>query len=121
MIDFGLSDDQEALQRAAREFLATECPPALVRDTAREPDGVPGADLLLVAARTKAGSGPRGVSCFLVETDGPGRRVRPSETIDLTRRLGEVELRDATVGRDALLGREGEGWPLVARLLDLGA
>ena len=41
MIDFGLSEDQEALQRAAREFLARECPPTLVRETARVPDGVP--------------------------------------------------------------------------------
>src|SRR5262245_38792423 len=41
MIDFGLSDEQEALQRSAREFLARECPPALVRETAKSDDGVP--------------------------------------------------------------------------------
>src|SRR5262249_58532479 len=41
MIDFGLSEEQEALQRSAREFLARECPPALVRDTAKSDDGVP--------------------------------------------------------------------------------
>ena len=41
MIDFGLSEEQEALQRAARDFLARECPPALVRKTAKAPDGVP--------------------------------------------------------------------------------
>jgi alkylation response protein AidB-like acyl-CoA dehydrogenase len=241
MIDFGLADDQEALQRSARDFLARECPPALVRETAKLPDGVPralyakmaalgwtglavperdgglglgtlelalvaeemgravvpgpflgtqlviaalvqggttaqrnrwlprlvagetlgalayleegdrhdpagiglraasarggwrlggtklfvmgapGADLLLVAARTKAGSGPAGVSLFLVEAGARGVRVRPEETIDLTRRIGEVTLRDVTVGRDALIGRPGSGWPLLARLLDLGA
>jgi alkylation response protein AidB-like acyl-CoA dehydrogenase len=241
MIDFGLSDDQEALQRSAREFLARECPPALVRETAKLPDGVPralyakmaelgwtglvvperdgglglgalelalvmeevgravvpgpflgtqlviaalvhggttaqrkrwlpalvagesfgalayleegdrhdpagialratagrggwrlggtklfvmgapGAELLLVAARTKAGKGPAGVSLFLVEAGARGVRVRPEETIDLTRRIGEVTFRDVAVGRDALLGRPGAGWPLLARLLDLGA
>ena len=241
MIDFGLSEDQEALGRAARDFLARECPPALVRETARTPDGVPralytrmaelgwmglivpeaqgglglgilelalvleelgrvaapgpfagtqlviaallragtaaqrkrwlprlvggeifgavacleesdrhdpagimtrarasrqgftldgrklfvfgapGADLLLVAARTRAGSGPAGISLFLVEASGPGVRIRPEETIDLTRRVGEVELRGAAVPRDALLGKPGGGWPLLARLLDLGA
>jgi alkylation response protein AidB-like acyl-CoA dehydrogenase len=236
MIDFGLSDDQQALQRAAREFLAAECPPALVRETAKTPDGVPralykkmadngwmglmvpeaagglglgtlelalvleeigraavpgpflatqlvilallragsaaqraawlprliageafatlayleesdrhdaegitlaarrarggyrlsgeklfvldapGADLLLLAAR----SGRQSISLFLVE-QGRGVRLRPEETIDLTHRLAEVELRDVTLPRGALLGREGQGWPVLARLLDLGA
>jgi alkylation response protein AidB-like acyl-CoA dehydrogenase len=241
MIDFGLSEDQEALARAAREFLARECPPALVRETAKRPDGIPaalygkmaelgwpglvvpeahgglglgtlelvlvmeelgrvaapgpflgtqlviaallragsaaqrktwlpllvageahgalayleesdrhdpagitlrarrtrtgyvlsggkvfvpglpGAHVLLVAARTKAGPGAAGVSLFLVESAARGVRVKPQETIDLTRRIGEVELRDAAVGRDALVGKEGAGWPVLARLLDLGA
>ncbi len=240
-MDFGLSEDQEALAHSAREFLARECAPALVRETAKTPDGVPralyakmaelgwtglvvpekdgglglgahelahvleelgraaapgpflgtqlvaaalvragsaaqkkrwlprllagealgalayleesdrhdpagiaavargtakgwrlrgtklfvmgvpGADLLVVAARTRAGTGAAGVSLFLVEAGAPGVRVRPQETIDLTRRVGEVELRDAVVERGALLGRPGQGWPLLARLLDLGA
>jgi alkylation response protein AidB-like acyl-CoA dehydrogenase len=51
MMDFGLSDDQEALQRAARELLAAECPPALVRDTARSDDGVPRALYATLAAQ----------------------------------------------------------------------
>ena len=50
MIDFGLSEEQEALQRAAREFLARECPPALVRETAKVPDGVPRALYAKMAA-----------------------------------------------------------------------
>jgi len=41
MIDFGLSEDQEALQRSAREVLGKECQPALVRETARTADGIP--------------------------------------------------------------------------------
>src|SRR5262245_63508183 len=41
MIDFGLSEEQEAQQRSAHDFLARECPPALVRETARMDDGVP--------------------------------------------------------------------------------
>jgi alkylation response protein AidB-like acyl-CoA dehydrogenase len=236
VIDFGLSVDQEALARAAREFLARECPPALVRETAKSADGVPralyakmaelgwmglvvpeaqgglglgtlelalvleelgrvaapgpflgtqlviaallragsaaqrkrwlppltageahgalayleesdrhdeqgialrarkardgyrlagtkvfvlgvpGADLLLVAARSGTG-----VSLFLVEAGTTGVRLRPEETIDLTRRVGDVELRDVGVERGALLGREGGGAPVLARLLDLGA
>src|SRR5262245_66653215 len=41
MIGVGLAEEQEALQRSAREFLARECPPALVRETAKGDDGVP--------------------------------------------------------------------------------
>jgi alkylation response protein AidB-like acyl-CoA dehydrogenase len=39
-MEFGLSDDQEVLQRSAREFLAAECPPAVVRQAAENADGV---------------------------------------------------------------------------------
>jgi alkylation response protein AidB-like acyl-CoA dehydrogenase len=236
MIDFGLSEDQEALQRAARDFLARECPPALVRETAATADGVPralyrrmaelgwmgvlvpepagglgletldlalvceelgrvvapgpflgtqlviaallragsaaqrrawlprlvagdalatlayleeserhdaagitlrarrtrqgyrlsgtklfvegvpGVELLLVAARTG-----RGVTLFLVDPRSRGVRLRPSETIDLTRRVGEVALDDVAVDEAARLGPDGRGWPVLARLLDLGA
>jgi len=41
MIDFGLTDEQDALQRTARDVLAAECPPDLVRATADGADGVP--------------------------------------------------------------------------------
>ncbi len=41
MIDFGLTEEQDALQRAARELLASECPPELVRTTADSVDGLP--------------------------------------------------------------------------------
>ena len=239
MIDFGLSEDQEALQRAAREFLAAECPPALVRANAESGDGIPrglykkmaelgwmglvvpeklgglglstidlalvleelgravvpgpflptqlviaallkggtdaqratwlpaflagdafgtlaaaegdqtldpagirttatktrdgwtldgtkvfvqdapGADVLLVAARTKAGAGPAGISLFLVERRAKGVKVRPQEGFDLSRRTGEVQLKHVAVPKAALVGKEGQGWPLLARLFDL--
>lgn len=241
MIDFGLSEEQEALQRAAREFLARECPPALVRETANGDDGVPralyrqmaelgwlglvvpeahgglglgtldlalvleelgraaapgpflstqlairalmlagtaaqkktwlprlaageafatlahaeesdrhdpegvqlkaqkirggfqlrgtklfvpeapGADLFVVAARTRAGTGETGVSLFLVPRETKGVRVKPQHGVDITRRTGELVLRDATLPADALLGRLHGGWPVLARLLDLAA
>src|SRR5262245_23138383 len=237
MIDFGLSEEQEALQRSAHDFLARECPPALVRETARTDDGVPrdlyrkmaelgwmglivpekkgglglgaldlalvleelgrvaapgpflatqlviaalvragtaaqrgawlprllageafgslahleetdrhepggiqarakktrdgyvlpgtklfvpeaqAADVFLVAARTKAGSAATGVSLFLVERGARGLRVKPQQHVDVTRRFGEVVLKDVAVPRAALLGTEGQGWPVLARLL----
>jgi len=239
MIDFGLTEDQEALQRAAREFLAAECPPALVRDTAGDGDGIPralykkmaglgwmglvvperegglglstldlalvleelgravapgpflptqlviaallragtpaqraawlprflaadafgtlavsegglaydpagiqtrakkakggwvldgtkvfvqdapGSDVLLVAARTKAGSKETGISLFLVERATKGLKVRSHESFDLTRRSGEVVLKNVVVPKTALVGKEGTAWPLLLQLLDL--
>jgi len=38
-MDFGLSEEQELLQRSAREFLAEECPTAFVREMMRSDDG----------------------------------------------------------------------------------
>jgi alkylation response protein AidB-like acyl-CoA dehydrogenase len=241
MMDFGLSEAQEALQSSARAFLAAECPPELVRETARSEDGVPrglyrqlaelgwfsllvperdgglglgvldlalvleemgrvaapgpflstqlviaavlkgasarqrrrwlprltsgngfaavaaleddgrldatgiqtrarrsrggyqlngtkafvldapAADMLLVAARTKSGRNGAGVTLFMVERSAPGVRVQPNQTLDLTRRHGTIELRDVAVPAEARLGKEGEGGPLLERLLDLGA
>jgi alkylation response protein AidB-like acyl-CoA dehydrogenase len=40
-VDFGLSEEQELLQQSAREFLARECPPELVREVAKSDDGYP--------------------------------------------------------------------------------
>jgi alkylation response protein AidB-like acyl-CoA dehydrogenase len=40
-MDFGLSEDQELLQRSAAEFLASECPPSFVRELTRDEDGFP--------------------------------------------------------------------------------
>ena len=40
-MDFGLSEEQELLQRSAAEFLAAECPPSLVREAARDEEGYP--------------------------------------------------------------------------------
>ena len=38
-MDFGLSEEQELLQRSAREFLAQECPPTFVREMLKDKEG----------------------------------------------------------------------------------
>jgi alkylation response protein AidB-like acyl-CoA dehydrogenase len=40
-MDFGLSEDQQLLQRSAAEFLTSECPPSFVREVTRDEDGFP--------------------------------------------------------------------------------
>jgi alkylation response protein AidB-like acyl-CoA dehydrogenase len=237
-MDFGLSEEQEMLQRSAREFLTQECPPTFVREMYKEPDGfsrefhrkmaeqgwtgllipetynglglkmldmavlleemgravVPGpflfssvlstlaliqggtaaqkrtwlsrlaageavgtlafleaddrldaggvtlkakksrqeyalagtkmfvpfaavADLLLVAART-GGRGETGVSLFLVDRETPGLTIKPLEIFDQTRRVYEVGFKNVTVPNTALVGSEGQGWKILARLID---
>jgi alkylation response protein AidB-like acyl-CoA dehydrogenase len=240
-MDFGLSEEQELLQRSAREFLERECPPAFVREVAKSDDGyprgfyakmaelgwaglvvpeahggaglalvdlallveemgravVPGpflssavlatlaiahggsaaqkktwlpklaageavatlaltedgdrldadgiqtkakksrgayrlsgtkmfvgdaavADVLVVAARS-GGRGEQGVSLFLVPRDTPGVLVKPLQSLDLTRRPAEVELKNVEVPAAALLGAEAKAWRTVARVLDAAA
>jgi len=237
-MDFGLSEEQEMLQRSAREFLAQECPPTFVRELFKDRDGfsrelhrkmaeqgwtgllipgaygglglgmldmallleemgravVPGpfmfssvlatlalmqggstaqkktwlprlasgeavgtlafleaddrldaagitlkakksrdgytlsgtkmfvpfaavADVLLVAARTR-GRGEDGVNLLVVERETPGLTIKPLEIFDLTRRVYEVECKDVTVPQAAVVGSEGQGWKILARLID---
>ncbi|MBT8453354.1 MAG: acyl-CoA/acyl-ACP dehydrogenase [Deltaproteobacteria bacterium] len=79
------------------------------------------ADLLIVAARSErsAGTGPHGVSLFLVPKDADGLKRKWLPTMDQTRRMASVELLEVTVPDDALLGDEGKGWWLCERTLDL--
>ena len=79
------------------------------------------ADVLITACRISGTDGAHGVTLFLVDPRAPGVRVTPLETIDRTRRVHEVDLRKVDVPRDALLGRAGAAWPVIARVLDLAA
>src|SRR5512143_287903 len=61
------------------------------------------ADVILVAART-SGKGADGVTLFLVPRDTPGITVKPLSTVDITRRVNEVQLSDVEVPRAAVVG-----------------
>jgi alkylation response protein AidB-like acyl-CoA dehydrogenase len=76
------------------------------------------ADALVVAARSTRGSaGEAGISLFLVPRDTAGVQVSVLPTMDQTRKLCEVTLTGAAVARDALLGDEGRGWPVLSRAI----
>jgi len=75
------------------------------------------ADVLLVAART-SGQGEEGVSLFLVERESAGVTLNPLQIFDQTRRIYEVEFKNVVAPKAALVGKEGEGWNILARLLD---
>ena len=71
------------------------------------------ANLLLVAARTEDG-----VSLFAVDADAAGVERTPLATMDQTRKQAKVTF-SSTPAR--LIGAEGQGWSVLARVLDLAA
>jgi alkylation response protein AidB-like acyl-CoA dehydrogenase len=76
------------------------------------------ADALVVAARTAEGRTPEdGVSLFLVPKGTRGVEVTLLPTMDQTRKLCEVGLKDVVVPAAALLGPKGGAWPALVRVL----
>jgi alkylation response protein AidB-like acyl-CoA dehydrogenase len=80
------------------------------------------AEVALIFAQTEAGSGPKGLACFLVPTDSDGFSaqeihgklgLRASDTASLA--LDGVEVPD-----DAMLGEVGEGFKVAMSALDSG-
>ena len=76
------------------------------------------ADLLLVAAREAGSTGDAGLSLFAVRADAAGLSVEPTDGLDLTRKIAEVELDDVAA---TPLGAVGAAAPAIARTLDLAA
>jgi alkylation response protein AidB-like acyl-CoA dehydrogenase len=76
------------------------------------------ADLLLVAAREPGSGGASGLSLLAVRADATGVAVKPTDGLDLTRKLAEVELHDAPA---TPIGDAGGAAPALARALDLAA
>jgi alkylation response protein AidB-like acyl-CoA dehydrogenase len=56
-----------------------------------------------------------------VPAASPGLERRALPTMDQTRRFADVSLRDVRVSAAALIGAEGQGWPVIQRALDLSA
>jgi alkylation response protein AidB-like acyl-CoA dehydrogenase len=78
------------------------------------------ADLLVVAGRAPGSAGAEGVSLFLVEAKAPGVTTTLLKTMDQTRKLCEVALKDVAVPADRVLGAPGQGWKLLERVVDRG-
>lgn len=80
--------------------------------------GAPRVDTLIVSARTSgAGRDEKGISLFVVPKSATGVSTRDYSNVDDTL-ASEIALENVSVGADALLGGEGEGFPLVDRAYD---
>jgi len=78
------------------------------------------ADLLIVAGRAPGSTGAEDVSLFLVDAKAPGVTTTLLKTMDQTRKLCEVALRDVSVPAERVLGPAGQGWKLLERVTDRG-
>jgi len=76
------------------------------------------ADVLVVSARTAGQStDPHGVSLFLDDRTAPGVTVKEFRTIDELR-AADIIFSGVEIGRDAVVGLEGGGLPLVEEVVD---
>ena len=77
------------------------------------------ADALVIAVRTAEGrSTAEGVSLFLVPKGATGVEVKLLPTMDQTRKLCEVTLKNVSVGKEALVGEKDKGWAPLARVIE---
>lgn len=75
------------------------------------------AQLLIVAARAAGSQGNDGISLFALPADSIGIHRQPLPTLDQTRRLARIELKDVVVSPAQLLTDPGKGWPLLRDVL----
>jgi alkylation response protein AidB-like acyl-CoA dehydrogenase len=80
------------------------------------------ADVLVVMAITNHAQGSHGISAFVIERGTPGLRAgRKEDKLGMRASdTSEVILEGCRVGRDALLGAEGEGFVNTLQVLDAG-
>ena len=77
------------------------------------------AEVLVLAAREPGSANESGISLFVIPADMAGLRRRWLPTMDQTRRQAELVLDDVFIPGDALMGAESEGWPALAKIIDL--
>jgi alkylation response protein AidB-like acyl-CoA dehydrogenase len=80
------------------------------------------AQVYLVMATTRPGSGAEGITAFVVSGDNPGLRVGPKfKKMGLNgSAIAEVNLEDCAVSEADRLGDEGQGFRIAMRALDSG-
>jgi len=78
------------------------------------------ADHIIVAGRAPGSTGRDGIVLVLVDARAPGVNISQLKTMDQTRRLSEVVLKDVRVPAGRVLGTAGKGWALLDRIVDRG-
>lgn len=76
------------------------------------------ADLFVVAVRT--GSDAAAISLVVIESEAPGVHAEDFDGMDLTKKIGRLDLEDVRVGSDCVLGNINGAWPAARWLLEIG-
>ena len=75
---------------------------------------------IAVVARTGKGSSPQdGITVLMVDPKAKGVTITQLKTVDMTRRLCHIKFDQVKVDPANVLGKENQGWPIVARTLDI--
>lgn len=78
------------------------------------------ADHIICAARTSEGDDPaKGISLFLVDANAKGLTIELLKTMDGGRKQCEVNFNNVAVPASALMGEEGEAWPVIEKVTDM--
>ncbi|WP_292933337.1 acyl-CoA dehydrogenase family protein [Noviherbaspirillum sp.] len=78
------------------------------------------ADTLIVAARTSGAEGDQGgISLFLVDRKAPGVNVERTVMVD-AHNAARIDFSEVDVSSGAVIGKPGQGWPVLDDALDIG-
>ena len=77
------------------------------------------ADKCFAIVRTDRSDKHKGISFMLIDMDAPGVEVRPITMISGTSPFCETFFTDVKVPKENLVGKEGQGWTIGKRLLQL--
>jgi alkylation response protein AidB-like acyl-CoA dehydrogenase len=75
------------------------------------------ANYLLVVTRTRA----RGITLFLVNSKSPGIKFELLKTLSGDHKQSEVTFQNVRVGKQDILGEFHRGWPVIDKVLKIGA
>ncbi len=79
------------------------------------------ADLILVVARTGAGSEHDGTTVFAIPSDAPGLSQAPNVEMDHTSKTSTVRFENVVVPPDAVIGEVDRGWDVIGPTLQHAA
>ena len=77
------------------------------------------ADYYTLFAKTSDQPGSGGISAFLLEADNPGLSIAERQEVMAPHPLARLQLKDAELSREALLGEEGKGFGIAMATLNI--